>query len=95
MNDGKIWPVGYCYDAGGSHHDTKEEAEECYRKYLLDNRLQLKGKLADQQHRCQICQEYTDRYASVDHMTYPLCDKHRNREQVEQLFGLVGEIISS
>lgn len=95
MNDGRIWPVGYCADAGGGHHDTAEEARECYTRYLLENRMRLDGKMDNQQLRCEICKEFTDGFAEVDHSHFTLCGEHRTREHVEKLFGTVGQITSS
>src|ERR1039458_152792 len=40
-------------------HATKEEACECYRKYLLDTTLCLDGCNDDTQRKCKICGEWT------------------------------------
>jgi hypothetical protein len=125
MNDGRIWPVGYCmpykewwidlkekmgyetrpeeiaryqahqaqYHADG--HATAEEACECYRQYLLDHKVQLNRSWDGGQFRCQVCGEWTQLFAEVDHQTFNLCEKHNTQEQVGLLFGPIGEICSS
>lgn len=94
-NDDDVWAVGYCAEAGGGHHESEEEARDCYTKYLLDKELTF-TKMANQQRRCQVCQEYTEGIAQVGQATmYVLCDEHRNREEVEKLYGKVGNITSS
>lgn len=77
-------------------HASKEEACDCYREFVLDNRLRLDGRMSHQD-RCQAegCGDWTQRLAEVDHQVFPLCDKHCTREEVEKLFGSVGETISS
>ena len=95
MNDGRIWPIGNCANAGGGHHETAEEARVCYTRFLLDTRMNLDGHYADQQLRCDVCQAFTSRYATVDHRHFPLCDAHCTREKVTELFGTVGSITSS
>jgi hypothetical protein len=107
-NNDKIWPTGYCagpkvaeghphvdkFHDGG--HDTEEEARECYRQYLLDNELRFSdGEGASSQHRCRVCNEFTSGYGELNHALFPLCDKHRTREEVEKLIGPPGLIISS
>jgi hypothetical protein len=34
-------------------HATRDEAEECYKKYLIDQRLRLDGHMPDTQKKCQ------------------------------------------
>src|SRR5437879_128061 len=93
MNDDQIWPVGYCPSCGG--HQTQEEAYECYKKYELDHHLHLDVESHDTQHKCEICEGWTQKGAEVGHgRLWWLCDAHRNRETVEGLFG-VGYTISS
>ena len=77
-------------------HATEEEACECYRQYLLDTTLYLDGHSNDTQHKCKICDTWTNRYAQVDGTyMYHLCDCHRTRAIIETLFKGVGEIWSS
>ena len=86
MNDGRIWPVGYCAQ-GCPGHDTKEGAYEHYRQYELDT-SRYDGTYSGTQRKCEICGEWTQRFASVgpDHMEmHTLCDAHRNRETLDTL----------
>lgn len=93
MNDGQIWAVGDCRNHAG--HATKEEAEECYRKYLLNNKLHLDRKREDTKQKCVVCGEWTQSYAEVDMEQWPLCDSHRTKEHVDKLLKPKTEIISS
>lgn len=95
-NDDKTWTVGYCTDHDA--HPTKDEAYECYTRYLLDERLELDGTYADVRRRCQApdCEEWTDRFAQVDNLRmWSLCDQHRSKDVVADLFGTVGASASS
>lgn len=77
-------------------HATSEEACTCFREYLLDHHLNLAGKYQDAWHKCVVCGQLTDRFAEIRHgQSFYLCDAHRTREEVEKLFGPLGEIISS
>ena len=71
-------------------HDTKEEACLCYRNYLLDHHLRF-DKMSNQQLRCEVCKEYTEGYAQIEYKMIVLCDKHRNRESVEEIFKTAAE----
>lgn len=95
MNDGQIWPVGYCaQDCPG--HDTPEEARAHQTEYLMNERVDLDGRWRDAQHKCEQCDAWTDRYANVDNgATFNLCDTHRTRETVAALYGSAGDVISS
>lgn len=94
-NDNRIFAVGYCAE-GCDGHPTEEAARRHYTEYLLDNRLQLDLQLTGQQRRCEVCGEWTQGLARVDHSSsWPLCDQHRTREAVAVLFGTVGDMISS
>lgn len=75
-------------------HATPEEAQACYREYLLDQHLELHRKHLDAQFKCLVCGTYTEEYAEIDHVTYVLCGVHNNRAEVEKLF-TVTESISS
>ncbi len=76
-------------------HSTQEEAEDCYRSYLLDHRLNISVRFSSA-HRCGVCEVWTDKAAVVDHShTYYLCDTHRTREEVESRFPKVSRICSS
>lgn len=77
-------------------HSTADEACACYRSYLLDNDLRLDHKTRDSQHRCEVCGEWTQGFATVSHsFRWFLCDAHRNRDEVEKLMPSVHESISS
>lgn len=130
MNDGRIWPIGYCVEykefskdnLAFSHytdeqleklnadqgqfrekyhvngHETAEEAEDCYKEYLLDHRLKFyKDESEEERHekKCQICGILTTGRAEVDHSRhFDLCPEHQSREKVWELFE-VGQSISS
>jgi hypothetical protein len=120
MNDGVVWPMGYCCEFRepnddlfewpewekrlmrankdkfhNNGHATAEEASKCYKSHQLDFRLRLDGVTHKTQHPCEICQEWTQKTASVGAWhQWHLCDKHLNRESVEELF-YVGESWSS
>lgn len=83
-------PVGYCAD-GCPGHPTAREACDHYKQYLLDHSLRLDGEMQQQQQRCRVCQTYTDRYAEINHHVIVLCDQHRTREQVAELFEVGNE----
>jgi len=119
MNDGQIWPVGYCsvyhelpndnwisesYRAAneatkdkhhGDGHDTAQEAQACYRAYLLDHALHLNGAWENVQHKCEVCGEWTELYAEIQMRCWNLCPQHNSREEVEKLFEAPDEIWSS
>jgi hypothetical protein len=88
QNDGHIWPVGYC-DCHAPHQ-TKEEAETCYKKFLLDTRLILQEahalRAGDTVLGCRVCGELTVGGAVIDTTFLPLCPEHRTREHVEQVW---------
>jgi hypothetical protein len=86
MNDHRIWPVGYCAD-GCLGHATKEEAEDHYQQWRLDT-AHYDGRMSNQQRRCEVCQAWTDGYASIEPgfaTLYILCDDHRNRDELAKL----------
>ncbi len=76
-------------------HATDDEACACYREYLLDHHLRLGLECSDAQYKCKVCGAWTSLYAEVDMRHWTLCEQHNNREEVEKLFGKVGEIWSS
>jgi hypothetical protein len=72
-------------------HATKEEAYECYKTYMLDLYLDFDKVDTDHQNKCKVCGEWTQKGAWIrgGHMhEWDLCDKHLNRETVEQLFDI-------
>ncbi len=74
-------------------HASKAEAAECYRLYLLDHQLQLGRKTEGVQHHCLICGEWTEGVARLDMESWPLCEEHNNRVEVEKLFNLGPEVL--
>lgn len=75
-------------------HETQEEAQKCYREYLLDQRLK-KRENTDTMRKCLVCKDWTTFSAEIDMHTWDLCEKHNNREEVEKLFQTPGEIWQS
>lgn len=93
MNDGHIWPEGYCRDH--DPHPTRQEAQECFRRYLLDG--QCEETYGDWTG-CEVCDEPTKKGLTTRPPLgtgYPLCDAHRNAETLETLVGPVGHIAAS
>jgi hypothetical protein len=85
----------FLWQEGHTAHATKEEAIACYRQYKLDVTLNLEGK-SHSARKCLVCDEWTDRFASVDNMeNFFLCDLHRTREEVESRYKGSSEIVSS
>lgn len=104
-NGKRVWPVGYCTDDPG--HGTREAANECYRQYQMDNRLQLYN-IDSAQRKCQavievnnlgettrLCDIWTQKYSTVDHVVYVLCDKHRTKEVVNKMHKPPHKIMAS
>lgn len=78
-----IFPVGYCTEH--EPHETAEEAEECFRRYLLDGQREVEyGDWSG----CVVCDEPTKKGLGTrpplgsDHH---LCDEHRNAEMLKGL----------
>jgi hypothetical protein len=96
MNDGRIWPTGYCaQDCPG--HDTKEGAYEHQRQYLLDTAKFNASQLKDSQVRCDVegCNNFTaDLAQTADQDYFHLCQEHQNRQGLEKVLK-VGDVISS
>jgi hypothetical protein len=100
-NDYRVRPVGYCNGHFGQGpkfhtdgHSSPEEACDCYREYLLDMELRLNLE-CDGLNKCVVCGTPTIKRARVEFSSWPLCDGHRTREQVEKMFKSVGCIITS
>ncbi|MDI6872605.1 MAG: hypothetical protein QME79_14880 [Bacillota bacterium] len=75
-------------------HATPEEARAHYKEYLLDY-ARYDGTIARAKYPCEVCGEYTDRFAQTYHGgLHILCDAHRNREGLAQVL-VVGDMISS
>lgn len=66
-------------------HASEVEASDCYREYLLDQRLSFVT--VGDYNPCQICGTLTNRMSQVDGwIQHRLCPEHTNRETVEQLW---------
>jgi len=105
VNDGKIYEVGYCATEGCKGHDTPEEACEHYKQYLIDKRLNFfnpdkrlkffNPAGGDVMYECKICGEFTQGFVTVNMQSFPLCEKCQTKENVSELMGSIGEIVSS
>jgi len=75
-------------------HATEDEAQDCYKQYLLDTSLTLKTtepENANQQNRCRVCKKFTACLAMVGaYSMFVLCPEHQTREVVAGLL-VVGE----
>jgi hypothetical protein len=92
MRDGQIWAVGYCAEHEG--HATKEEAQECYRKYILEHMVS-RGRLTEW-HSCRVCRAPAKNFADVGGLELlVLCDEHNTTQQIEKLTPHFTEVISS
>lgn len=92
-NDDHIWPVGYCEDH--PPHATEEEAQECFRSYLLDGQCDVDY---EDWTGCKICDAPTKKGLTTRPplgWEYPLCDEHRTPEQLEMLVPPIGRITAS
>jgi ferredoxin len=92
-NGNHSYAVGYCA-SGCPGHATPEEAFEHYRQYILDTRVNYDGLDQNTQRKCAVCGEWTQHFALVESRRYPLCDAHRNREELDKLV-IQGNVISS
>lgn len=95
-------PIGYCADESSpchlEGHDTPEGAAECYKRYLLDKRLDLTMETKDAMNRCRVCGEWTQKVAAIQGSVawmFHLCDRHRNRVEVCKLMGAITWITTS
>ena len=84
----KVWPVGYC-SKGCSGHQSKAEAREHYRQFLVDRFGQYTGRLSSPAG-CAVCGLSTTFYAWVDfHFEWEvaaLCPQHLNHDGLTQAF---------
>jgi hypothetical protein len=71
-------------------HETAEEACECYKQYLLDQRTRHSD-MSNQMLRCEICGEFTQHVVYIGaYEIHKLCVTHATREFLEQVV-TVGE----
>ena len=69
-------------------HDTAEEANQCYKQYLLDQRLRFYTDPNSMKH-CEICKVWTLTRAWIKlgvGREYVLCPEHASAEYVKSLF---------
>lgn len=92
-NDDLIHPVGCCADHGP--HETREEANECFRQYLLDG-------AAEESYSdwtgCEVCDAPTKKGLTTRRPlgnSHPLCDAHRTAERLAELTPVPGRISAS
>lgn len=80
----------------GTGHETPEEAAECYKEYVLDIRTNYTAGTRVP-HPCEAkdCKEHTSLGANADGRVFWLCNAHRNRETVADLFKAPFKIVSS
>ncbi|MBL4817955.1 MAG: hypothetical protein JKY15_01810 [Deltaproteobacteria bacterium] len=105
QNDESIWPIGYCSssysDTNKTHkHKSKEEAEQCYKKFIMDTQLVLDaGKFGDGELiKCEIkdCKESTDTYTRIgSFIIRKYCNTHRNIKTVSENYSVSGVSIHS
>lgn len=86
-NDGVIRPAGPC--GGGCDHHTREEAERHFYDYSLARVREFT--LQGQQLECNVCGDWTAKGLDTPGLNLysfraMLCDKHRNREELQKLF---------
>jgi hypothetical protein len=93
QNDDQIWPVGDCQDH--EPHATREEAEECFLRYLLDDISEEQyGNWGD----CEICGAPTKLGLTARRPLgngFRLCDEHRSSEVLAGLTAWPSRIVAS
>jgi len=68
-------------------HSTKEEAENCYKDYMLSEYTNYDHRDEEHMSRCVVCNMFTQRYVTVGGWyLFVLCDVHANRETLEILY---------
>jgi hypothetical protein len=94
--EGWTHAIGYCagkYDGKPCEHATPKEADECYRRYQLDQQTKYDVTNRDQQERCIACGNWTQNRVEVG-CQWPryfiLCSEHATREQLEKLLSAEG-----
>lgn len=71
-------------------HAMAEEAQACYREYLLDHHRRAYED-RETMRRCQVCEEWTNGVVEVDSHYFHLCRQHQDRQSVASLLPAVGE----
>lgn len=67
-------------------HATSEEACDCYKEWQLDHQLSLDRTMSNQQQKCKVCGEWTQKFAEVGNQVIILCEEHNNREEVAKIY---------
>lgn len=98
MNDGQVWPVGYCSDH--EPHKTEDDARRCYRDYELNERLMLDaGTWSNHWQKCDYpsCEALTNKPVMISGWhRWMLCDEHRTKECCAELYGeMAGDSVHS
>lgn len=90
----KLRPFQARYHTKG--HETKAEALDCYRDYLINHKVLW---LTDEgvKRRCDAneCDNWTHNYAKANGRVLKLCDKHRNKETLREVFTIPEDIWES
>ena len=103
MNDGQIWPVGYCAQ-GCTGHDTPEEAAEHCRQYVIDNASYPPDSGAkmpkDVKYRCKVtgCKNWAITWIQTGppHLqAYYLCGNHDDKKGLSKVVPSFGIMIAS
>lgn len=78
-------PFQKCFHKDG--HDTEAEARACFRAYLLDIKLDLKGHVIEPTPKCNVkgCAKGAREVRAGNYHYWYLCETHRTREVVEGL----------
>ncbi|HNC58756.1 MAG TPA: hypothetical protein PLP33_25240 [Leptospiraceae bacterium] len=76
-------------------HETKEQAQQCFREYVLDQEVRFNHKDSGSMSKCRICGEFTQLYVTSDTVLITLCEKHHNQESLETVYPTPSEIWSS
>lgn len=99
MNDGRIWPIGYCaQDCPG--HDDPEGAEQHQREFDLEEALRRGPSHSEPWSFCKFpgCGRRTPSFFEVGPgMGRPiyLCEQHQGREGLATIYRGPGRVISS
>lgn len=86
---------GFSHKYHSDGHNSSDEACDCYKEYQLDHQLQLDHEDKNQQRKCQVCGEWTTKFALLDCSIFQLCDEHRNREEIAKLYKAASFSMSS
>ena len=73
-------------------HLTPDGAKECYREYLIDQKLKWRHDKGVQR-QCDVdgCGEWTHHYAEAESVMIRLCEKHKTEEIIRKIFPMPGD----